>query len=75
MYIVSISIDNRKECIPEVQEVLTRYGKNITTRLGLHDPKKENKGIIIVAYQEDNVEEFIEELNCLPKSDVNYMEA
>lgn len=75
MYIVSISTDSRVDSIPEVQEVLTKHGGDITTRLGIHNPNKENAGVIVVAYISDNVEEFIEELNSIESVEANFMEA
>lgn len=74
MHIVSISVDNRLETIPDVQSVLTKYGKNIITRLGIHDPDKLYKGIVIISYIGDNIEKFVEELNTLKDVDINFME-
>jgi len=75
MYIVSISIDKRAKEIPDVQEVLTKNGGNITTRLGIHDPDEERKGLIIVTYIGENIEEFIEELNSIDELiSINFME-
>ncbi len=74
MYIVSISIEHREKCVPEVQEVLTRYGENISTRLGIHNPEKENTGVIILSYVGENVEEIAEELNGIPEVTANFME-
>ncbi len=74
MYIVSISIEHREKCVPEVQEVLTRYGENISTRLGIHNPEKENTGVIILSYVGENVKEIAEELNEIPEVTANFME-
>ena len=35
--IVGIHVTDRAQAAGRVQEVLTKYGKNIRTRLGLHD--------------------------------------
>jgi hypothetical protein len=35
--ILGVQVTNRVENIPGVQEILTEYGCNIKTRLGLHD--------------------------------------
>jgi len=35
--ILGVQITGRTEHVPEVQKVLTRYGCNIKTRLGLHE--------------------------------------
>ena len=75
MYIVSILVDNRADNACEIQEILTKYGKNINARLGVQNPKGENTGIIIVVYTEENIEEFVKELNSIENVSVNYMEA
>lgn len=74
MYLVSIKNQNREETAAEVQALLTRYGENITTRLGIRDPKNDKKGIIIVTYNQEDVEDFIEDLNKIHEVEVNYME-
>ena len=74
MYIVSISTDSRMKNISEVQECLTKYGSNITTRLGIHNPSKENTGVVIVSYMAENIEEFAEELNTINGAYINFME-
>lgn len=35
--VLGIQVTNRVENIPDVQKVLTQYGCNIRTRLGLHE--------------------------------------
>lgn len=74
MYIVSIAVDNRVETIPDVQGVFTKYGKNIITRLGIHNPDKPYEGIMIISYVGENIEEFVEALNMLNDTKVNFME-
>ena len=74
MYVISISIDKRAEEVPEVQEVLTKYGKEIVARLGLHSCEKEDDGLILVVYKKEDVEAFVEELNNIKDIMVNYME-
>lgn len=49
--IIGIGIENRKETATKVQDVLTEYGCNIKTRLGLNDYQETEcsyKGIILV---------------------------
>ena len=75
MYIVSISVEKRQAEIPEVQDILTKFGENILARLGVHNCKKEKHGLIIVVYEAENIEEFIEELNTIKNIQVNFMEA
>jgi hypothetical protein len=38
--VLGIQVTNRVEKIPEVQNILTEYGCNIKTRLGLHEVSK-----------------------------------
>jgi len=74
MYIVSILIDKREEQVPGEQAVLTKYGKNIIARLGLHKCK-DGSNLVVVVYDAEDVEEFVEELNSAGNVNVNYMEA
>ena len=49
--IIGIGIENRKETAVRVQEILTEFGCDIKTRLGLNDYKETEcsyKGIILV---------------------------
>jgi len=75
MYVVSISVEKRAKTVPDIQSTLTKYGDSITTRLGIHDPGEKSKGIMIVTYVGENIEEFVEELNSLDELlNVNFME-
>ena len=74
MYVVSISIDSRKENVPEVQKILTKYGEKISTRLGIHNNVDEHNVIIIAIYTSSDVEDFVEELNTINGTNVNFME-
>jgi hypothetical protein len=38
--VLGIQVTNRVEKIPDVQKILTDYGCNIRTRLGLHEASK-----------------------------------
>ncbi len=73
MYVVGISVEKRKEAIPEVQNVLTRFGDKITTRLGIHDDTNESKGIIITTYKADDIGDFIEKLNSIDAVEASFM--
>ncbi len=49
--IIGIGVENRKEVAKKVQNVLTEFGCDIKTRLGLNDYKEEEcsyKGLILV---------------------------
>ena len=75
MHIVSLVIEKRTEDIPEVQATLTKYGKNIISRLGLHDIDEKKEGLILIVYNDkESIEEFVETLNSINGVDVNYME-
>lgn len=73
MYIISIKIGDRMEIAPEVQEILTKYGKNINTRLGIRGKKDVFEGNIIIIYENENIEEFIKEFNKFDDIKINYM--
>ena len=74
MYLVSILIDHREEEVPDVQAVLTKYGKNIISRLGLHQCK-EGENLLVIVYNAEDVTEFAAELKTSGNIDVNYMQA
>jgi hypothetical protein len=46
--IVGIHITERVEHAPEVQRVLSAFGNNIRTRLGLNDSKHAGAGLILL---------------------------
>lgn len=49
--IIGVSLENRIEASVEFQKILTEFGCNIRTRLGLHPAKDNvcsNKGIILL---------------------------
>jgi len=73
MHVISISIDKREEEVPEIQEILTDYGKDVVARLGLHCCEKENEGVILIVYKGDNVDEFVGKLGDINKITVNSM--
>ena len=73
MHIVSITVKERNDEVPEVQKVLTKYGKNIISRLGLHNTGKNKQGLIIIAYEGQDVQNFIDELEKIEKIDVKSM--
>ena len=74
MYLVLIKIDDRIDVAQDVQEVLTRYGKSINTRLGIRGKKDVFEGNIIIVYDSENIEYFIEEFKKFDGVKVNYME-
>ncbi len=69
-HIFGIHVVNRPENVPPVQTVLTKYGCNIRTRLGIHDATEtacSASGLILVdAFgDEATVEAFYKELDGL----------
>ena len=76
MYIISILIEERTKEAVRVQEVLTKFGNNIISRLGLHNPEPNENDIIIVAYNnKSTIEDFRKELEEIKNIRVNIMEA
>lgn len=69
--IMAIKLLPRNEVAPKVQEILTKHGCIIKTRLGLHEASKEacsQAGLIILDLLNDNnneIKELLEELNSL----------
>jgi len=60
-HLMGIVVDRRKTQAPNVQEVLTKYGDIIKSRIGLHEGyTDENNGFIILTLL--NSEEKIKEL-------------
>lgn len=63
--IIGISVDNRKEEAQKLQDILTRYGCYIKTRIGLHDMgeyKCLNYGIVLIEVV-DRINEIFDELS------------
>lgn len=48
--VFGIMVDNRNENAPEMQEVITKYGRDIICRMGVPSPSKE-KGFITLVYE------------------------
>jgi len=67
--LMGIVIGNRKTFAPDVQEVLTRFGKIIKMRIGLHEYSSENtnEGFIILNLSNDDnkVDELSKELQAI----------
>ncbi|GAB6098290.1 hypothetical protein JCM16358_01690 [Halanaerocella petrolearia] len=62
--IVALQLDERGDFAPEMQEVLTKYGDNIKTRIGLHN-YSDDQGLILLQFsgQSNALTEFEEEVN------------
>lgn len=73
MHIVSITVKERNDEVPEVQKILTKYGKNIISRLGLHNTGKNKQGLIIIVYEGQDIQNFMDELQKIQKINVKSM--
>ena len=76
--ILGVHVTDRVNHVSEVQQVLTEYGCNIKTRLGLHDADKNfcsPTGLLILEMIADNQEanEMKEKLNAIEGVEVQTM--
>lgn len=68
--VMAILVDKRRETAVRVQEILTKYGCIIRTRLGLHETEAcSDDGLIILQLcaPEAQVQQFKDELNALER--------
>lgn len=75
--IFGVHITHRVENVPAVQAVLTKYGCNIRTRLGLHDADATScspSGLVLVDAFGAEIEDFYRELKALQGVDVQRMD-
>ncbi len=75
--IFGVHISQRVESVPAVQAVLTKYGCNIRTRLGLHDADSTScspSGLLLVDVFGPETEDFYRELQGLNGVDVQRMD-
>lgn len=74
MTVVGIVVDERVEHAPQVQEVITRYGKDIICRMGVPSPSKEN-GLITLVFKGEagTAEQFYHELEGIGGVDAQMM--
>ncbi|MGL5379756.1 hypothetical protein [Clostridium sp.] len=67
--IMAIKIDPRDAAAPRVQDILTKYGCIIQTRLGLHETSKNtcsNSGLVILNLlheEKEEIKKLSDELN------------
>lgn len=76
--IMAITIEPRSKSAPYVQEILTMYGCNIKTRLGMHESSNDNcseRGLILlhVCSSKEDAEKLKKDLLNIPGVKVNYM--
>lgn len=77
-YIVGVHVDDRVNHVPMVQDIFTRFGCFIKTRIGLHDTDDNvcsPNGLIIVELlgDEGKFEEFTSALEAVEGVDVKHM--
>lgn len=78
-YIIGIRMDNRIDNAVKFQEILTKNGCRIKTRLGLHEVSDDacsNDGIIVLQPygSKEDVEELVKELNSLEGITAKYID-
>ncbi|MCX8132272.1 MAG: hypothetical protein N3I35_19525 [Clostridia bacterium] len=64
---MGILVDKRTKSAPRVQEILTKYGDSILSRVGIHDPGEEEHGIITLNVRDksEKISSLAEELEAL----------
>ena len=75
--IFGVHISQRVESVPGVQAVLTKYGCNIRTRLGLHDADSTTcspSGLLLIDAFGKELEDFYRELKAQKGVDVQRMD-
>jgi hypothetical protein len=75
--IFGVHITSRVESVPAVQAVLTKYGCNVRTRLGLHDADETScspSGLLLVDVFGAETEDFYRELGALKGVDLQRMD-
>ena len=69
--IIGIKLENRKNTAVELQDILTKYGCSIRSRIGLHDNEAgeiDDQGIILLELtgdlsEQQNLENALKDLN------------
>lgn len=52
--IMGILVDKRTKSAPRVQEILTKYGDSILSRVGIHDLEEQDNGLITLNIRDKN---------------------
>ena len=65
-HLVGIHIHNRLQQAVHVQELLTKYGGGIKTRLGLHDAGAGNGLLVLEMIEEEEIQALTDAVNALP---------
>ncbi len=75
--IFGVHVNQRVENVPAVQTILSKYGCNIRTRLGIHDADSTScspDGLLLVDVFGAETEDFYRELQSLKGVDVQRMD-
>lgn len=73
--IAGVHIVDREAHAPMMQEVFTKYGTQINTRLGLHDNINSSNGLILLELADTpETERLIEEIGSIEGVDCQTME-
>ena len=65
---IAVRVSNRIDEVPDVQQVFTKYGCSIKSRLGLHEVSdnscaKDGLIILVCVGQENELKSFVQDLN------------
>jgi hypothetical protein len=72
--IAGVHIVNREAHAPRVQELFTKYGAQINTRLGLHDSINSSNGLILLEMADTpETRQLIEEIGAIDGVDCQTM--
>ena len=77
--LMAVKIGARTKHAPEVQEILTKYGCSIKTRVGFHDTDENHcstDGILILQLsgKENEIKDMLTELNALHEVSARFIE-
>ncbi len=77
-YIVGLHIHDRVKQAPDIQKVLTKYGCNIKTRLGMHDVDGQYcaaNGLVLLEMvgETATIDQMVRELSAFESADVKTM--
>ena len=77
--LMAVKIGVRTKHAPEVQEILTKYGCSIKTRVGFHDTDENHcstDGILILQLsgKENEIKDMLTELNALHEVSARFIE-
>ncbi|MDD3149777.1 MAG: hypothetical protein PHV68_02995 [Candidatus Gastranaerophilales bacterium] len=74
--VIGFQLNHRTDSAVKLQEVLTKYGCSIKSRIGLHEVENgicSPSGIILLEIIDENSEKLVEELNTIDCANVQIM--